>query len=288
VLTSNRELMAQARSSLKDKWGITIVGTLIYFSLSYGINRLPYIHYILSSVLEVGYAAFMLVIIRKQDIKLELLFSGLSRFFTALLAGLTLFLLILLLILPPMLGYFMLTTAKISIYILIVLIIIECVVTVFAALFVVKVYYCYSLVYYLISDLPKIFAFQALTLSRKMMHGNQLKRFYLDCRFIGWYLLGIAPFILTIALSVIHQHGFSASYSDWITYWNMSQENPWSSNFGLLCTLALIGFIWIFPYWQATLSHFYEDVKHIEHTEKHLLEHTEPFDVNDAPDFVME
>jgi len=75
----------------------------------------------------------------------------------------------------------------------------------------------YSLAFYIMSEDPNIDVKEAIDKSKKMMYGYKWKLFLLYCRFIGWILLGI------ISLG--------------------------------------IGFLWIMPYMAISLAKFYDDVK---------------------------
>jgi uncharacterized membrane protein len=248
VLTSNRELMAQARSSLKDKWGIAVIGTLVYVLMRCVINLTPVVKYflplLLEGVLTLGYVTYILSIVRnKQPITLELLFSGFSRFWTAFCAMLLVVLFIVLWALPGVIAaaslgavyslFFHITwtplTTGIGYAIILPLVFI------LPAL----AFYRYSLTYFIIVDNPNISAFGALKLSKTMLKGNLKKRIYLDCRFTGWFLLALVS----------------------------------------LC----IGFLWFTPYWQASVIHFYEDIKR-DYEEKQVPEisvHGNPCEVTD-------
>ena len=51
--------------------------------------------------------------------------------------------------------------------------------------------YSYRMVPYILADNPDIGAFEAISLSRKMMNGHKWNAFVLDLSFIGWHILGI-------------------------------------------------------------------------------------------------
>jgi uncharacterized membrane protein len=58
--------------------------------------------------------------------------------------------------------------------------------------------FAYKMTLYIISENPTIAADEAITQSRKMMDGNKYRLFLLYLSYIGWYLLGIFTFGLSI------------------------------------------------------------------------------------------
>ena len=54
--------------------------------------------------------------------------------------------------------------------------------------------YCFTMSNYILYDNKKIDPISALKMSYDMMNGFKLKLFYLNCRFIGWYILSILTF----------------------------------------------------------------------------------------------
>ena len=54
--------------------------------------------------------------------------------------------------------------------------------------------YSYCLTSYIIADDPTVGANEAITLSRQMMDGHKLERFWLDLTFIGWDFLVVITF----------------------------------------------------------------------------------------------
>jgi len=281
VAIRNRELMKQARQDLKGKWGIAAIGTLIYFLTSLGIDHLPVIgsvlSYVLDGVLTVGYTAFILAVIRNQDIKYELLFYGLSRFITALLTGVLVLITVGLWCLPTAAGATVMFVIFKNVphnFIPVALFVLLCIITVIVAL---KVLYRYSIVYFLIVDSPQISALETLKLSREIMLGNKWKNFCLDCRFIGWFLLGICLFLIVLGtLSLI-----IAPCTDCVTGFIKNEKNIWKYDVGF------VGFLWILPYWKASISHFYENVKQ-SYDEKQASEHTDHVKHNETVDFLVD
>lgn len=166
--TSNQLLMAQARESLRGKWG-TLIGAFLLYTLIIGVvGAIPYASGLTSiffdPLLALGFTAMVLAVSRNKKPLLETLFCGFSnRYWTIIGANflviLFVYLWMLLLIIPGIIAA-----------------------------------YSYSLVFYLIIDNPNMKASESLKESKRLMQGNKGKRFYLDCRFIGWGLLCILTF----------------------------------------------------------------------------------------------
>lgn len=167
TLTTNRDLMAQARQSLKGRWGLAVGGNVIYLILSMMIGAIPKVGWIgnliIGGPLFVGWAAFFLSLSRKEEARLSQLFDGFNQFVNSLIAYLlvTLFIFLwtLLLIVPGI-------VAALS----------------------------YSQTFFLLVENPTMEGLEALRQSKALMKGNRLKLFYLFCRFLGWCLLGLLTF----------------------------------------------------------------------------------------------
>lgn len=162
-ITENRVLMAQARESLKGKWGLAI-GTTIVYSLFFSLIQLiPYdvsVSILISGAMNIGLAKFALSISRKQDARLSQIFDGFQKFGVGLGAYLL-----------SMIFVFLWTCFLI-------------VPGIIAAL-------SYSLIYYIIADNDSVGPLEAITKSKEMMRGNKWKLFCLGFRFLGWALLCI-------------------------------------------------------------------------------------------------
>ena len=172
--------MTQAREALSGRWGLA-VGTFFVYMLivailsSYSVSRnISEINGIVRSItisssillllivgaLEFGAATFSLAIARKEEAKLNMIFSGFNHYGKTLglclLMALFVILFTLLLIIPGII----------------------------AAL-------SYSMAYFIMSDDPNIGIMEAINKSKKMMYGYKWKYFCLGLRFIGWIILGI-------------------------------------------------------------------------------------------------
>ena len=77
--------------------------------------------------------------------------------------------------------------------------------------------FSYSMAYYIMLDHPEYTASEALKKSQEMMKGHKFDLFILSLSFIGWFILGIAIAFFTLG----------------------------------------IPFLWIYPYYFTTVSHFY-------------------------------
>ena len=162
--TENRILMAQARESLKGKWGLAIGTFIVFMLITIAVQLIPVagsiIYILIGGAMSLGLAIFALSLSRKQDVKLSQIFEGFKKFGVALgayiLIGIFVILWMLLLIIPGII----------------------------AAL-------AYSQTFYIIAENDSIGPLQAITKSKEMMKGNKGKYFYLGLRFIGWGLLCI-------------------------------------------------------------------------------------------------
>lgn len=86
--TANRDLMAQARESLRGQWGLA-VGTLVVFQLILIVlSFVPYIGsigiYVITGPMELGLVIFALALSRGQSPRLPQIFEGFQNFGVAL------------------------------------------------------------------------------------------------------------------------------------------------------------------------------------------------------------
>ena len=168
----NRQLMEQARLSLRGKWTTAVLAYFLYVLINYSLRLVfsfmgtgenaieDIIYFIISGPLCLGLAGLWLAIARGQDARVSQLFDGFNRFGTAIAAYLLIVLLVflwsLLLIVPGIIAYL-----------------------------------SYSQTFFILADDKSIGPLAAVRKSKQMMQGNRLKLFYLWCRFIGWFLLTI-------------------------------------------------------------------------------------------------
>ena len=111
-MTTNKELMAQARQALSGKWGLAVGASLVYFIIAAGSQSIPFLGLILGGPLAVGMATFALKIARDEEARFENIFAGFSDFVRTMVAYLMMILFIIigfiLLIIPGIiwaLGY---------------------------------------------------------------------------------------------------------------------------------------------------------------------------------------
>ena len=162
--TENRVLMAQARDSLKGKWGLGIGTTVVFMSIMIAIRLIPIAGWIIglliSGAMSLGLAIFALSLSRKQDAKLTQIFDGFQKFGVGLGAYILKFIFVILwsilLIVPGIIATF-----------------------------------AYSMTYYIIAENESISPLEAISKSKEMMRGNKWKFFCLMFRFFGWGLLCI-------------------------------------------------------------------------------------------------
>ena len=163
-MTENKQLMEQARETLKDKWGMAVGVTFIYAIITIVVGSPddigPGLQILIEGPLMVGMALFFLSLNRKHEIAVSQLFAGFNDYIRSLAAYviMTVFILLwsLLLIVPG----------------------------VIAAL-------AYSQTFFILADDKSIGARDAIRKSKAMMEGHKKKLFYLICRFLGWFLLGV-------------------------------------------------------------------------------------------------
>ena len=153
--TPNRDLMRQARESLKGNWGLA-VGAMFVYQLILGAAQ--GIQLVIGGPMMLGLTILFLAISRRTGPTFSQLFDGFSNFATALCAYLlTLIFIILwtlLLIIPGII-------ATLS----------------------------YAMTFYIIADDPSVGALDAIRRSKEMMQGHKWKLFCLYWRFFGWALL---------------------------------------------------------------------------------------------------
>ena len=170
MITSNKDLMSQAREALSGRWDLAVGAFLVYMPivLALGYAPLQYpllrlsgnmVMLLVGGAFVLGITTFSLAIARKEKTNLEMFFSGFNYFVKALVL-------------------FLLTILFVLLWTL--LLIIPGIIAAFS----------YSLVFFIMSDDPNIGAMEAIDKSKKMMYGYKWKFFCLGLRFIFWILLG--------------------------------------------------------------------------------------------------
>lgn len=161
--TPNAELMAQARESLKGKWGLA-VGAFVVVMLLSCVQFIPevgqLILLVITGPLSVGYATFSIALARGEHAEVAQVVSGFNKFGVSV-------------------GAYILMVIFILLWSLLLII-----PGIIAAL-------SYSMTYYIIADEDLTDPLEALRKSKAMMQGNKWKLFCLGLRFFGWMLLCI-------------------------------------------------------------------------------------------------
>lgn len=159
----------------QNKWGTIILIYLIYVLIIGALASTAIGSILVAGPLALGLAVCLLGISRKEDVRLERLFSGFNNFVPALLLNILMYVFIflwsLLLVIPGLIKS-----------------------------------YSYAMSNFILADNPTMSANDAITASRKMMDGNKWRLFCLDFSFIGWYLLcGLTFGLLTFFVEPYHQ-----------------------------------------------------------------------------------
>lgn len=224
-LLPNRDIMKQARESLRGKWGLAIGTFVVFFLISNAASFVPYVggigSFIIAGPLMVGISIFTLALYRGNNADLAQIFWGFRRFGVSFLAYLlyTLFILLWAIIFSiPMaiIAAIILTTVVFNMDSDTVLIITIILLTIPSIIIAAFVSLSYSQTFWIVADNSSIDAMDAVRRSMQIMKGNKWKLVCLWLRFIGWFLL---------------------------------------------CILTLgIGFLWLIPYFYVSMARFYDDI----------------------------
>jgi uncharacterized membrane protein len=176
VTESSRNLRALGRNSLIGKWGLGILGTLLFFALTTvptfildeifgngitdpsGISTVYSI--LVGGPMTLGYAMFGISIFRKRETSPAEVFYGFERFGKAF-------------------GLYIVTSIFILLWTLLLI-----VPGIIAAI-------RYSMSFYILADNPNIGIMEAINESKRLMQGNKWKYFCLNLSFIGWAILSL-------------------------------------------------------------------------------------------------
>ena len=168
-LTSNKELMLQARENLRGNWIEPVLITFAYSMIIglismvmaqgyYGLSWL--IDWLIGGPIAVGLASFYLAVTREKKFDVHKLNRGVQQIlkviFTNVLVNIFITLWALLLLIPGIIAG-----------------------------------YSYSMVYFILCDQPGLSISETLKRSTKLMYGNRWKLLCLHCRFIGWFVLSL-------------------------------------------------------------------------------------------------
>jgi len=174
VTESCSNLRALGRDALIGKWGLGVVGTLLYAALTtvpviilnaifrhgeVGPSGISTIYSLLiSGPMTLGYAMFAISIFRKRETSAAEVFYGFERFSKAF-------------------GLYIVMSIFIILWSLLLI-----VPGIIAAL-------RYGMSFYILADHPEMGIMEAINESKRMMKGNKWKLFCLNLSFIGWGLL---------------------------------------------------------------------------------------------------
>lgn len=173
---SIKKIKKNARKTLKGKWHLIILITVLYSITGLAWNLVPdiknnwnstfdIINIMVDSLLIFGYMNIILDVSRGKSIDILLMFKGCTKFFKALGIKILMFIFItlwtLLLVIP---GF----VAAIS----------------------------YSMTFFIWVDNPEIGIKEAITRSKELTEGHKLEIFALLFSFIGWLLLASIPSLL--------------------------------------------------------------------------------------------
>lgn len=211
--SSNKDLMAEARMALSGNWGMAILGFVLYyvFTMSLVIFTLAatvfvtlavsatgadaelasnalsvasqIVQFLLSGALMVGLCSYFLVIAQEGEARLECLFTGFKRFWSAF-------------------GAYFLSTLFTLLWML--LFIIPGIIAAFR----------YVMVYFIVADDEDVGPLEAIRQSKEMMKGNKWKYFCLNWRFFWWGLLCMILPIGFLWLWPYMQTSFAKFYED--------------------------------------------------------------------------
>ena len=168
-LTSNKQLMSQAREKLRGNWVepvlITLAYSVIVVLLSLTMAEAHYslfwlINLLIGGPVSVGFSSFYLAVTREKKFDVHQLKRGAQEFLKAFLT-------------------YLLVTIFIALWMLLLLI-----PGIIAG-------YSYSMVFYILCDRPELSISETLKQSKELVYGNRWKLFCLDCRFIGWFVLSL-------------------------------------------------------------------------------------------------
>lgn len=174
VTESSVNLRALGRNALTGKWGMGVLGTLIFFALTTvpaiildeifggGLAEPSPISsiysFLIAGPMMLGYAMFAISIFRKRETSPAEVFYGFERFGKAF-------------------GLYIVTSIFIALWT--VLLIVPGIIAAIR----------YSMSFYILADNPNIGIMDAINESKRLMNGNKWKFFCLNLSFIGWAIL---------------------------------------------------------------------------------------------------
>jgi uncharacterized membrane protein len=223
--THNRDLIAMARACLNGNWGNAVLITLVYLLVLMGVSGatqfiaaiIPpaaFATILITAPLELGIHLFFLSLYRRRHNEIGQVFSGFSRYGTALGAYCLRTLLVIcwsLLSWVPMVGAMIAFAANQNITFLVLAIILSIPAVIVSTM----VSYMYSMTFFILADDPTVGILESLKRSRLMMRGMKWKLFCLGLRFMGWILLAVLTCYIGLLLLIPYMStAYAAFYDD--------------------------------------------------------------------------
>ncbi len=157
---NRKQIKENAKAAMKGHLGLAILVILVIGLLACVASATLIGAILLAGPLTAGAAFFFMKLYRKENVSLNDSFGGFSNFSNNMVAGILVpiftFLWSLLFFIPGIVKSF-----------------------------------SYAMTFYILNDHPEYSATQAITESRKMMHGHKGKLFVLYLSFLGWDLLSL-------------------------------------------------------------------------------------------------
>jgi len=198
--TPNRLLMEKAVRSLSGNWAIAIGIAVLYQVVVSGVQMVPYIGglflLLINGSMLFGLHRFFLKIARGTATEVGDLFDGFKWYGKTLGAYALMILFLglwsLLMVIPGLFAAIAIPAlSQSSEAAMIVLLPFIILFFILMALPVIRASLSYSLLFFILSDHPKMGAYEALSRSTQMMMGYKWKKFCLGWRFFGWTLLAL-------------------------------------------------------------------------------------------------
>lgn len=194
-----KDYRAQAKNSIKGKWGKLALIALIYSLIMGMCAGLSFIYIggivsmLISGAFGLGFAIIANRVIRGENVEIKTLFDGFKNY-----------------------------VGSLVLYLLIT--IFTCLWTLLFLVPGIIKSLSYGLSFYILSDNPQMPANEARKLSMQMMRGNKWKLFCLHFSFIGWYLLSILTLgILSFWIVPYHNAAVAAFYQNLLPKENLTE-----------------------------------------------------------------
>jgi len=155
-----KQLMADAREALTNKWGLAVGTMLLYMVVAMGGAIIPFASLLISGPLALGLAMFALKLSRNENAELSNIFDGFPHFVNALVAYLLM---------------------MIAVVIGMIFLIVPGIIAAFGL----------SQTWFILADNPEMSGMDALKKSWEIMDGHKMDYFVLVLRFLPWMFLCI-------------------------------------------------------------------------------------------------